>query len=60
MAKNARGRPALGLKPTLIRFDAAVLERIDAVAGQNQRPQFIRSAVDAALARLERAKDCDG
>lgn len=47
------GRPALGVKPTLVRLPEGVAERIDAVAGPNRRAQFIREAVEAELERRE-------
>ena len=56
-SRSRMGRPALGLKPTLVRLDPDVLERIDALAGPNKRAIFIREAVEAELARRENAKD---
>lgn len=50
------GRPALGVKPTQVRLSADVMARIDALAGPNKRAQFIREAVEAELARREKAK----
>lgn len=50
------GRPALGIISTTVRLPRAVLERIDALLGANQRARFIRDAVEAELARRERDK----
>lgn len=45
------GRPSLGVVSTTIRLPRAVLERIDALLGQNRRAEFIREAVEAELKR---------
>jgi hypothetical protein len=50
------GRPPLGLKPTLVRLPSGMVERIDALCGQNRRAIFIREAVEEVLARREREK----
>lgn len=47
------GRPALGVKPTLIYLPVGMAERIDAVAGKNRRSVYIRAAVEEKLARDE-------
>jgi predicted DNA-binding protein len=43
------GRPALGVKATMVRLSPAVLARIDALEGAGKRAAFIRRAVDRAL-----------
>ncbi|MFV1536971.1 hypothetical protein [Phaeobacter sp. JH204B] len=50
------GRPPLNVKPTLVRLTQSVLDRIEAVAGKNQRAAFIREAVDRELDRREAAQ----
>jgi len=50
------GRPSLGVKPTLVRLPTGMVERIDTLMGPNKRAVFIREAVEAELARRERAK----
>ena len=50
-----RGRPSLGVKPTLVRLPDGVPERIDAVAGKNRRAEFIREATVTELERREAA-----
>lgn len=50
------GRPSLGVKPTVVRLPDGMVERIDALMGANKRAIFIREAVEAELARRERAK----
>lgn len=49
------GRPALGVKLTTVRLSEAVMARIDALMGPNKRGEFIREAVEAELARREKA-----
>ena len=51
------GRPALGNKATQVRLPESVMDRIDAIAGTYGRAKFIREAVEAELARREKAKD---
>lgn len=51
---RAMGRPKLHVIATTVRLPAAVLERIDALLGGNQRAKFIREAVEAELARREK------
>jgi hypothetical protein len=48
------GRPALGVKPTLVRLPNGMAERIDALVGPNRRAEFIREAVEKELKRRER------
>jgi metal-responsive CopG/Arc/MetJ family transcriptional regulator len=50
------GRPSLGVISTTVRLPKAVLDRIDALLGPNQRAKFIRDAVEAELARREAEK----
>lgn len=50
------GRPPLGIISTTVRLSKDTLERIDAVAGKNRRAEFIRVAVEEALARRETDK----
>lgn len=50
------GRPPLGNKPTQVRLPQAVMDRIDALMGQNRRAQFIREAVEAELKRREQER----
>jgi hypothetical protein len=49
------GRPPLNpdsvTKKTLVRFETAIMERIDTVAGANRRAAFIREAVERELKR---------
>ncbi|AUQ74726.1 hypothetical protein PhaeoP71_01865 [Phaeobacter piscinae] len=52
---NVRRAP-LNVKPTLVRLTQSVLDRIEAVAGKNQRAAFIREAVDRELDRREAAQ----
>ena len=47
------GRPPLGIISTTVRLPKAVLEKIDALLGENRRAQFIREAVEMELARRE-------
>lgn len=47
------GRPKLHVIATTIRLPQSVLERIDALLGENQRARFIREAVEAELSRRE-------
>jgi len=53
------GRPPLKSKvdtvAVLVRLPADIKERIDAVAGENKRGQFMRDAAIKELERLERA-----
>lgn len=50
------GRPPLGNVATQVRLPKAVMERIDALLGANQRAKFIREAVENELKRREEAK----
>lgn len=47
------GRPPMNVKPTLVRLTQEALDRIEKVAGPNQRAAFIREAVDNELDRRE-------
>lgn len=49
------GRPPMNVKPMLVRLPAGMAERIDAVAGENRRAEFIREAVERELKRREKA-----
>jgi hypothetical protein len=40
------GRPPLKVKPMLVRLPEGMAERIDAIAGENRRAEFIREAVE--------------
>lgn len=51
------GRPPLKVKPTVVRLPEGMAERIDAIAGENRRAEFIREAVEKELRRREKAKD---
>jgi len=44
----------MNVKPTLVRLTEEMLERIDRLAGNNQRAQFIREAIERELERRER------
>lgn len=52
-SSKRRGRPQLGVKPTLVRLPEGVPERIDALEGKNRRAEFIRDAVVSELERRE-------
>lgn len=56
-AKPAVGRPPLNVKVMPVRLPAGMAERIDAIAGENRRAEFIREAVERELKRRERQKD---
>lgn len=43
----------MNVKPTLVRLTQEALDRIERVAGPNQRAAFIREAVDNELDRRE-------
>lgn len=45
----------MGVAQTAVRFETGVTERIDEVVGKGRRAEFIREAVNAELARRERA-----
>lgn len=47
------GRPPMNVKPTVVRLTQEALDRIEKVAGPNQRAAFIRDAVDNELERRE-------
>lgn len=49
------GRPALNVKPILVRLPDDVPDRIDALVGKNRRAEFIREAVERELKRREKA-----
>lgn len=51
------GRPALDVKPTVVRLTKKVIEQIDKVAGKHRRAEFIREAVERELNRRERARE---
>lgn len=48
------GRPALNVKPILVRLPNGVPERIDTLVGANKRAVFIREAVLKELERREK------
>jgi metal-responsive CopG/Arc/MetJ family transcriptional regulator len=43
------------MTPTLVRFPSEVLDRVDAIAGDKHRAQFIREAVVSEVERREQA-----
>lgn len=47
------GRPPMNVKPMVVRLPEGMAERIDAVAGENRRAEFIREAVEKELKRRE-------
>ena len=51
------GRPPMNVKPTVVRLTQEALDRIEKVAGPNQRAAFIREAVDNELDRREAESD---
>jgi len=51
------GRPALGVKTTVIRLPEGLAERIDDLIGANRRARFIRDIVEREVERLERERD---
>lgn len=51
------GRPPLGNIATNVRLPREVMDRIDALCGQNRRAVFIREAVAEKLAREEEELD---
>jgi hypothetical protein len=46
----------MNVKPTVVRLTQEALDRIEKVAGPNQRAAFIRDAVDNELDRREAAE----
>lgn len=48
------GRPPMNVKPMVVRLPDGVAERIDAIAGDKRRAEFIREAVERELKRRER------
>jgi predicted DNA-binding protein len=48
------GRPPLNVKPTNVRLPKGAGERIDAIAGEQNRAKFIREAILKELKRLEK------
>lgn len=54
------GRPPLNVKPTVVRLSQEALDRIEKVAGPNQRAAFIREAVENELIRREIEDSSDG
>lgn len=51
-----RGRPALGIKPTIVRLSEEVREQIRELVGDSGMAQFIREAVERELKRRQRQK----
>ncbi|MCX7322193.1 MAG: hypothetical protein NT113_22875 [Hyphomicrobiales bacterium] len=47
----------MNVKPMLVRLPEGMAERIDAVAGENKRAEFIREAVEKELKRQEKAQN---
>jgi metal-responsive CopG/Arc/MetJ family transcriptional regulator len=43
----------MNVKPTVVRLTQEALDRIEKIAGPNQRAAFIREAVDSELERRE-------
>lgn len=59
-AKSPRmGRPALNVKPTLVRLTDETRKRIEAVAGPKRMAAFIREAIEEKLQREEQEKGRD-
>lgn len=54
------GRPALGIKPTLVRLSDEVRERIRALVGDSGMAAFIREAVERELKRRDMLKKRKG
>ncbi|MDL2401292.1 ribbon-helix-helix domain-containing protein [Rhizobium mayense] len=54
VSSRRMGRPPLKVKPTLVRLPEGMAERIDALVGKNNRADFIRTAVEKELERIER------
>lgn len=52
-----RGRPAMDVKPILIRLKPAHIEKIDALRGDMSRAEFIRKAIANELFRHEAGGD---
>ena len=50
------GRPALGVKSTVVRLPEGLGERIDELVGKKKRASFIREAVEKEVARLEKLR----
>jgi predicted DNA-binding protein len=53
------GRPPMNVKPMLVRLPEGTAERIDAIAGKNNRAEFIREAIEREIARRSKAKPKD-
>lgn len=47
-----RGRPALDVKPIMLRLHPSQVERVDALRGDMSRAHFIRQAVENELWRI--------
>lgn len=54
------GRPPMNVKATVVRLTQEALDRIEKVAGPNQRASFIREAVDNELERREAKAEAEG
>lgn len=52
-----KGRPSLGVQPTVVRLSNETRERIRALVGDRGMSKFIREAVDRELDQRERATD---
>lgn len=50
------GRPALGVKLTMVRLPTGLGERIDELVGPKRRAAFIRELVEREVERLEKAR----
>ena len=48
-----RGRPAMDVKPILVRLKPSQIEKVDALRGDTSRAEFIRKAVANELLRIE-------
>lgn len=56
LARPATGRPALGVKQTIVRLTPEQRRRIEALVGPNKMAVFIREAVENELRRREEAE----
>lgn len=53
------GRPPMNVKPMLVRLPEGMPERIDAIAGRNNRAEFIREAIEREIVRRSKVKPKD-
>lgn len=59
LIRRSMGRPPLNVKETKVRLTDEQRERIEALVGPNKMAMFIREAIEAELARRERAQRRD-